>query len=167
MFILMMGGFFLPAQIQVRNEVDIEAVPAQIYPLVASQNEWTTWSIWSQKVDESIVFNNSHQDTLSWNSQHAGRGMLLITPLLQNSEIRTLLVLQDGKFELPGILRLQVVNENTTRVIWENTIHLGNNPIKRYIGKSVENVVHRDLSFCLEGLKAKISTSANQRNISP
>jgi len=149
----MMGGFFLPSEIHVENEVVLQKKPEEIYPALISLPQWKNWSIWSPSIDKTMQLEYPSRDEMSWTATHAGNGSLKITHAVKDSEVHTFLSVQDGKFELPGIIRLQIINENETKVIWNNTIKIGNNPLKRYIGGSVQSVVHRDIGECLKGLE--------------
>lgn len=155
----MAGGFLLPNKSVVVNEVIITQKPEIIYDKLVDLQQWTDWSIWSKKIDATMSFQYTNSDTgalnqqLFWKGNYSGSGSLRITHTIKDAEIHTLLSLQDEKFNLPGIMRLQVINENTTKVTWQNTISYGNNPLKRYMGISVASIVHRDIGACLNGLK--------------
>jgi len=149
----MMGGFFLPSRIEVENEIIINKSPEEIYPALVNLQQWKSWSIWSTRIDKTMQFEYPADNEVQWTAQHAGNGSLKITHAVKDSELHTLLSVQEGKFELPGIIRLQIIDEQQTRVVWNNTIIIGNNPLKRYIGSSVESVVHRDIGECLKGLE--------------
>jgi hypothetical protein len=149
----MMGGFFLPSIIEVENEITINKSPEEIYPALTNLEQWQYWSIWSNRIDKTMKTEYVSATEMQWTAQHAGNGSLKISQLVTDSQLHTFLSVQEGKFELPGTIRLQVISANQTKVIWQNTIKIGNNPLKRYIGSSVQSVVHRDIGECLKGLE--------------
>ncbi len=149
----MMGGFFLPSEIIVENEIVLNKKPEEIYPTLTNLNKWKHWSIWSPNIDKTMQLEYPSETEMTWTATHAGNGSLKITHYVKDSEVQTFLSVQEGKFELPGVIRLQIIDEHQTKVTWNNTIKIGNNPLKRYIGGSVQSVVHRDIDECLKGLK--------------
>jgi hypothetical protein len=157
--VFMLAGFFLPKQIEVRNEVTIKQSPVAIYSVVNNLNTWQQWSIWSTEIDSSMTYKFSDEmQKMMWNGNYGGNGSITFTGKIPDSEIQTFLSLQDDKFNMPGIIRLEIIDAQTTRVSWTNTIKLGNNPLKRYLGSSIQNVVHRDIGECLNGLQKFISS---------
>jgi hypothetical protein len=154
----MLGGFFLPSKTVVTNEVIIDKTPEQIYPFLIDLQQWQHWSIWSQRIDATMQIEFPSATEMKWTAQHAGSGSMKITHALLDSELQTLLSLQNGNFELPGVFRLQIMNEKQTKITWSNTIHSGNNPFRRYLSFSVEGVVKRDIGECMKGLEKFISS---------
>lgn len=149
----MMGGFFLPSEIIVENEIVLNKKPEEIYPSLVDLKKWKNWSIWSPNIDKTMQLEYPSATEMTWTATHAGNGKFQITHQVIDSEVQTFLSVQEGKFELPGVIRLQIIDEQQTKVTWNNTIKIGNNPLKRYIGGSVESVVHRDIDECLKGLE--------------
>jgi len=150
----MLGGFFLPKEIEVRNEVIIKQTPATIYSVVNNLNTWQQWSVWSVNIDKTMEYEiEEGAQKMLWNGNYSGKGSIEFKSKISDSEIRTYLSLQDDKFIMPGVMRLEIIDNATTRVSWTNTISFGNNPFKRYLGSSVKNVVHRDIGECLKGLE--------------
>jgi hypothetical protein len=149
----LMGGFLLPARKTVTNEIVINLTPQQIYPFLIDLRQWQHWSIWSTRIDATMHFEFPSENEMRWTSKYAGSGNMKITEALPDSELHTLLTLQNGNFSMPGIIRLQVITDGQTKILWNNTIDSGNNPLRRYMSYSVKNVVHRDIDECLKGLK--------------
>jgi hypothetical protein len=154
----MLGGFFLPKQIEVRNEVLINQSPGNIYSVLVNLKTWQQWSIWSYTIDTSMHYELENElQKMTWTGNYAGNGSIEFEKKIQDSEVQTVLSLQNDKFNMHGVIRLEIIDNETTRVSWTNTIMLGNNPLKRYLGSSIQNVVHRDIGECLKGLQKFIS----------
>ncbi len=152
------GGFFLPSAAETENTIEINRSASEVYATLIDIEQWERWSLWSSKVDATMEVEfqphpNITGSEMLWSGKYSGKGNLVFKHAVQDSELHIMLNIQDGKFQLPGIIRLEIVSPEKTNVRWTNTVRFGNNPMKRYIGSSIVSVIERDIGFCLNGLK--------------
>lgn len=127
---------FLPADYSVKRSIEINAKPSEIYPYLDTIRHWNRWSVWSKRVDSSIMiaYRGSRYGSgaaMMWYGRLKGSGQLEITISKPDTLMKYYMILEDGHFESSGYIRLDY-KRNSTKVTWYNEGSVYKNPILKY-----------------------------------
>ena len=131
-------GFLLPSHMEVQRTLVIEAPPQQIQPWLDNMKRWELWIPWNKQMDQTVeyIFSGPEKGvgaTLSWQGAKLGQGSLKLTKVEPKVGVQYEITFDQGNLLATGSLAYEPVPEGT-RLIWEDRLELGKNPLKRYLG---------------------------------
>jgi hypothetical protein len=150
-------AYLLPKQVAVERSIVINRAPEQIFPLVNSWARFNEWSPWF-KLDPAATYERTGPAegvgaANSWRGNAAvGVGKTAITQSVPPQRV-------DVRLEFEGMppssywIALQPEG-GATRVVWHLDSDMGNNPIGRWFGLALDNMVGKDYEAGLQNLKA-------------
>jgi len=157
-----LGSLLTPRHPTVTRSVDIAAAPAVVFPLVSDLRQFNEWSPWfEQDPNANFTFTGPTDgvgQTFHWqsNAPNVGSGSMTVEQLDPDKKVDIAL-----EFASQGTaatwFTLEPEGSGTgvsTKVTWGFTTDLGFNPIARYSGLMVDNVVGPDYERGLARLKA-------------
>jgi uncharacterized protein YndB with AHSA1/START domain len=151
-------AYALPSHYRVERSVDIDAPPSRIYPLVAETAAWKRWSAWNQRDPAmTIVYAGPASGSGAqwrWHSKTEGNGEMTFTSAEVDRRIGYKLFFPDFESTATGTITFDAASPTTTRVTWTNEGELGNNPVMRWMGLSMDRMVGNDFALGLANLKA-------------
>jgi hypothetical protein len=157
------GAYILPEAIHVERSTVIERPAASVFPYINSlrkANEWSPWADYDPNVKMSYAGAEEGQGArMSWaGNDKVGTGSQEITQSVPNRKVAS-----DLKFgaQAPAKAALTLTTTDAgTKVVWSLDIDLGNNPIARYVGTTLEAKVGADYDRGLAKLKALVEKPA-------
>lgn len=158
--VMLAVGFTLPRVVEVSRSIQINAPAEKVYPHVANLHAFQEWSPWSRlDPDMTVEFSGPEAGAgqkMSWTSQKddVGSGSQEIVAVEEN---RT--VVADLEFGGMGTAtaRFELEPEgDATRVTWSFKTDLGNNPLARMYGRTIEINVASQYDTGLATLKRAV-----------
>lgn len=160
--ILLIISFFLPSKVHVERIAVINAQPDIVFKQVNNLHNWNNWMPWN-KLDPNIKikYYGPEEGTgsgYSWSSENGqvGKGKLSITDNKPNESVITAMNFTDngvatGSFHLESL-------EGKTKITWGMEMDMGMNPVAKYIGLFMDQMIGADFEQGLSDLK-KVSES--------
>ncbi len=154
--VLCLVAFALPREVHVERSIEIDAPPEVVYPLIANLKTFHEWSPWADK-DPNAKYEwegpaEGVGAKMSWEgNSDVGVGTQEITAAVQNESVTTALDFGDqGQATANFILEK---TEKGTKVTWGFDGDMGNNPIGRWMGLFLEDMLGPDYEKGLSNLK--------------
>ncbi|GLP95647.1 polyketide cyclase [Paraferrimonas sedimenticola] len=161
MLAFIVGGFLLPSQYLVRQEVRIQASSEQIHPMVADLSRWPDWSPWQHnnpdlelKLGEQSFGAGANQ---AWfDNQGRQKGALEIThaDLDQGVNYR----MQVGSNTAEGRVYYQAHGLSATRVFWEMRGEFSQPIVGPYMAWFTRVAVSKNFQKGLDKLRQQVET---------
>jgi hypothetical protein len=162
--LLILVGFLLPRQVKVERSISINASALTVYPLVASPTSWQKWSVWNGRdPDMKMTFSGSSSGKgakWSWQSKTEGNGEMIFIEDDQPRSITYQLAFADWGMVSTGTFKFVPTNDVVTNVTWSMVADMGGNPIFRYFGLFMDQMVGKDFAGGLEQLKVLAEKTA-------
>lgn len=154
---LIIYSFYLPSRIRVMRNLQIKAPAERIFLLINNLHNWPQWSPWHGK-DPDMIVEFSGNDagvgaSYAWQSRHraVGNGSMLITESRANEYLANEMhFMQQGTAK--AFFRLEPSAEGTL-VTWTMETEMGQNPVKKLMGKMMDKWVGGDFERGLNNLK--------------
>lgn len=152
-----LGGFLLPKQMEVERSALIESDPATVFEYVNSQEKFHSWSPWADMDPQMqlVFFGPEHGvgSSMSWSSDvpQVGTGVQRIT--ISEPPQRVVAVMEfDG--QASSEMEFELTPEgNQTKVTWRYRVKFDNNPVSRYVGLALDDVLGPHYERGLEKLE--------------
>lgn len=159
--LFMVSGFLLPASYQISRSVQINAPHSLIYEQINDLKKWPEWTVWNTQTDPSLVLQYGSISvgegaSWQWNAEQMGNGTLKIVKSYPLEGVQYKLSMNEGRMEIDGNIKIEIIDSTQTKVIWLMHGALGNNPVRRYLGLMMNKWLAPDLEQNLEKLKNKI-----------
>ncbi len=156
------AAYLFPRIVHIERTIVIDRPAASVYPYVNSlrrANEWSPWAEYDPNV--KISYSGYEQGVgakMSWaGNKKVGSGSQEITQSILNRKVASEL-----KFGEQGPAKSSLTlttTEHGTKVVWTLDIDIGNNPIARYVGLSLDSKVGADYDRGLAKLKALVESA--------
>jgi dienelactone hydrolase len=152
-----LGGFLLPKETEVERSALIESDPATIFEYVNNLEKFHSWSPWAD-MDPNMQLEFSGPErgvgaSMSWSSEvpQVGNGMQRITVSEPSRRVVTALEF-DGQTSSESEFEL-IPEGNQTKVIWRFRVDFGSNPVSRYVGLALDDMLGQHYDRGLEKLE--------------
>ncbi|WP_421726445.1 SRPBCC family protein [Bauldia sp.] len=162
--ILVVVGFFLPRQPIVSRSIAVAATPDAVYAVVSDLRRFNDWSPWYGRDPDAVYTFTGPADgvgqTMRWESDmpEVGSGTMTIAALDPDSQVDI-----DLDFGDQGLASTWVTiapEGEGANVTWAFTTDFGYNPIARYLGMMIDDMIGGDYETGLEKLKAVVEQPA-------
>lgn len=154
--LLVAVGFALPSAFKVERAVQIEAPAAEVFGLIASPREWKRWSAWNARDPAMRIEYTGPESGLgagwSWQSASEGNGVMEFTAAVPGERLDYVLRFPDFGMESKGVLRIEPAGSGV-RLSWSNEGDMGGNPINRWFGLFMDDLVGPDFEAGLANVK--------------
>ncbi|MBK9729960.1 MAG: SRPBCC family protein [Chitinophagaceae bacterium] len=157
LLLLLVISFFLPAKVHVERVAVINAQPAIVFNQVNNLHNWNNWMPWN-KLDPNmkITYFGPEEGTgagYSWMSdnEQVGKGKLSITESKTNQSIITSLDFMEHGIAT-GSFGFEEA-DGGTKVTWGMDMDMGMNPMARYLGLFMDQMLGGDFDKGLSDLK--------------
>lgn len=161
--LLVVVSFFLPSKVRVERSIVINTSPEVPFNLINNLKQWPLWSPW-HKLDTNAVweFSESVEGTNAWytwksENPNVGNGKLTITDSKPFDTIMTKLEFEGMDASVAGYYFTQ--QDGATKLTWTLECEMGMNPIAKFFGLMMDNMIGSDYEKGLASLK-EISESA-------
>lgn len=161
LLLLLLGvGLVLPREISLERRVTIAAAPAEVFPHLNDLARFNRWSPWSQRdPDMTLRFEGPEAGVgqrMIWSSfnPQVGSGSQEIIESRPDALVRTLLDF-GAQGQAFAEWRLEPV-AGGTELVWGFSTDLGFNPVGRYFGFMVKDMVGADYEAGLSALKTLV-----------
>jgi hypothetical protein len=157
---LVIVSLFLPSTYRVERRVAINARPGAVFPHINTLTRWPEWTAWTEAKypDMRISFTGPEAGvgaSYSWEGKSSGRGTFKITMSEPDKGIGYDLDFENGKYVSKGAITLEPSDESVS-VIWSNEGDLGWNPVSRFFGLFMDNMMGPDFEEGLRNLQKKV-----------
>ena len=157
--ILIAVSIFLPSEYRISREVVVSAPAEKVFARINNLREWPNWTVWSER-DPDMKFTYSGPESgvgaaQRWDSETQGGGGLKIVRSDLNRYIAYDLEIDGFDFLSLGEFELHKVDKGT-RVVWVDNVELGINPMGKYFGLMLDDMVGADFEAGLANLKSLI-----------
>ena len=158
--VLGLGSLFLPSRYKVERSQLMNGSPESVYALLNTLKRWPEWAAWpvDHHPDTEIAYAGPEAGvgaSLTWQSKSSGTGGLKITGSEPAHGIRYEVEFEHGKYLCTGAIALRLVGE-MLEVTWTNQGKLGPNPVSRYFGLFLDNMMGPDMETGLHHLQKKV-----------
>ena len=154
-------AYALPASYRVTRSIDIDAPASKLYPLVAAPRAWQQWSAWNERDPAmEVVYSGPPAGAgakWAWKSKSEGDGVMTFTSADPERRIGYSLYFPAFDNTAEGAIVFEALTPTTTRVTWTNEGQLGNNPMMRWMGLAMDQLVGKDFATGLANLKTLAS----------
>ncbi|MHA1524831.1 MAG: SRPBCC family protein [Alphaproteobacteria bacterium] len=157
---LVAGAYLLPREIAIQRIITIEADAAKIFPYINSLRRTNEWAIWLKRDPGALVTYSGPEAGVGarvrWASrvQDVGTGAQEIVESTQDTQVATKL---DFGSQGTADARLTLTPSGAaTQVVWDFHTDLGLNPVARYFGLMIENMIAGDYDQGLAELKRQV-----------
>lgn len=153
------GAYMFPRAVHVERATVIARPAASVFPYVNSlrkANEWSPWAEYDPNVKMSYAGTEEGVGAkMSWaGNDKVGTGSQEITQSIINRKVAS--DLHFGS-QAPAKAALTLTTTDAgTKVVWSLDLDLGNNPIARYVGTTLDAKVGADYERGLAKLKALV-----------
>ena len=157
------GALLLENSYSIERSRTLAAPPAAVAPYLSDLTTWEDWTAWNSEAIPSLQreFGSIRQGvgaSMSWTDED-GSGALTITDVHANGGIDYELTLDYfGEAQSRGTLDLEPL-EGNTRVTWTTRGEYGANPLLRYMGFFIDDMLGGELEQGLERLEARVEGS--------
>ena len=158
MALVAVGGFFLPASLEVTRERVMPVPAPELYDRVASLRRWPEWAAWWQR-EPFLEVEHSGPGAgagaaMAWRSKQEGEGRAKIMSVSPDREVA--LAFDFGeRGDARSVIRLEEsADQKQTRVKWTFRTDFGANTGRRYFGLLLRPWVEQDLDEGLARLEA-------------
>ncbi len=153
--ILAIVSFFLPSRQSAQRTRDMAAPPEKLWPLIANPKEWPKWAAWNQR-DPNMKISYEGADSgagakWAWESKSEGNGSMVFDTAEPNKQLTYTIAFPDMGSTAKGRIALDPSGSGT-KVTWSFETDLGNNPMMRWFGLMIPNMVGKDFDTGLENL---------------
>jgi len=149
-------GFVLPSGFKVERSIEIGAPAQRVYGLISDPREWKRWSIWNQRDPAmQIVYSGAPSGegaSWAWKSKSEGSGAMEFNEAIENAGITYRLSFHEFDMESKGQIGISPTAKGV-RVTWTNEGEMGMNPLKRWFGAFMDQLVGPDFEAGLANLK--------------
>jgi hypothetical protein len=153
------GAYMFPQIVHIERSIVIDRPAASVFPLINSlkrANEWSPWVEYDPNV--KMTFAGAEEGVgaqMSWaGNDKVGTGSQTITQSVANRKVASELKF-GGQGPSKAALTL-TTTDGGTKVVWSLDIDLGNNPIARYVGTTLDAKVGADYDRGLAKLKTLV-----------
>ena len=153
------AAYMLPQIVHVERTTVIDRPAASIFPYLNSLHRANEWSPWTE-LDPNLKLSFAGPDEgigakMSWvGNKSVGSGSEVITQSIANRKVAVDLDFGD-QGRAKAALTLTTI-EHGTKVVWSVDIDVGNNPIGRYMGLSLDKMIGADYERGLARLKTLV-----------
>ncbi len=160
--IAVLVSYLLPGKYYVGRSIVVDADKELIYDQFCDFNNWENWTPWGQSMDSTasyeIVGSPCEVGAIqSWTGNIVGEGQLLITAVVPNEKMEYELAFDGGKYKSDGSFIIEP-QEDKFLLTWTDEGDLGYNPVARYMGLFMENMIGPDFEKGLSNLKSYVET---------
>ncbi len=154
--LLLVIGLLLPSHFAISRSLVINAPAERIFPHLDKPRAWKNWSVWNRR-DPAMQIDYAGPDqgvdaAWRWQSATEGNGNMTFTAVDANKQLTYRLSFPDFGMSSNGVLRLEPTGTGT-KVTWTNEGDMGNNPVNRYFGLFMDQMVGPDFEAGLSNLK--------------
>lgn len=155
--LLVFISFLLPKSYKVERQVAIQANDSILFHYVSHLKTWDKWTVWNTTADSTLVNTYSGEDgqtgaSQSWNGEILGQGKITLSQVHPNTYVEYQLSFDNDSFTSFGEIRLEPQSDYIL-VSWSNEGDLGYNPIYRYMGLFLDQMMGPDFQAGLDRLK--------------
>jgi uncharacterized protein YndB with AHSA1/START domain len=154
--LLLVISFFLPSHVHVERSRVVKAKPEAVFAQINDLHNWNNWMPWN-RMDPNMKITYADVTSgpgasYSWQSENenVGNGKLTITKSDPNRLVETEMdFMEHGKGS--GAFSIEEAADGT-KVTWSMDSDMGNNPLFKFMGLFMDNMVGGDFEKGLEDL---------------
>jgi uncharacterized protein YndB with AHSA1/START domain len=151
-------GFLSPREIRAENSIEIEAPPEAIFVCLTDLELWVEWEPWAEfDPGRTVRFGEIRRGpgaSFTWRGSKTGEGLMEIVEVVAPSRMEYREVHQgDEAGATRGVIELDRLGPQRTRVHWVWEADLGDNPISRVLGSLLRGGVEKGQRQGLENLR--------------
>ena len=148
-------AFLLSGRQSAQRSRDMAAPPEKLWPLISDPRQWPKWAAWNQR-DPNMKITYEGADSGAgakwhWESKSEGNGSMVFDSAEPNKQLSYTIAFPDMGSTAKGTIALEPAGSGT-KVSWSFETELGNNPMMRWFGLMIPNMVGKDFDTGLENL---------------
>jgi len=161
--LLVVVGWLLPREITIQRDIGIDKPADAIFPWVANLKTWPDWTMWNKREDPSLEYSYSGPESglgaaMSWTAKKLGDGTLTISDAKPDQFIRYEMRMKDRPIVVRGNIEFESVGGGATLVMWFDSVNLGANPLRRWLGLVLKPMMGKVFHRNLAGLRVAAET---------
>ena len=155
--LFLLVGSFLPATYWLERSMVINAPPVKVFGIVADLKTWEDWTAWNLKMDPTMKrtftgATNGLVSGMSWEGSKVGQGEMMLAKMAAPNSLSYGLSFDHGKYSSVGKFQFEPAGAGT-KVTWSDSGSLGANPVNRWAGLFMGQIIGPDFEQGLLGLK--------------
>jgi len=146
---------------RVARRTIIAKKPSEIFPLINDLRNWPRWTTWSRRDEIHYAYDGPPSGVgagQKWSSRKM-EGTLAITQSAPDQRVAYHLKIGPREHEFDGVISLEPVSANHTRVTWLSRWNGSANPYARYFDLLMKCWSKRDFDASLGNLRALAESS--------
>jgi uncharacterized protein YndB with AHSA1/START domain len=161
LLVLVVAAYFLPRGYRIERTVEIAAPPGQVFEWVGNLEKWRAWGVWYERDPAMAVTVSTDPGPaeaggwVSWQSETQGNGTARLVKAEPPWSAVYDLSFEGFDMTSRGSFRLEPTDAGV-RVIWTDSGDLGLNPVYRWFGLMLDQMVGADFEAGLARLKALV-----------
>lgn len=156
-------GLLLPGRRHVERSADLRAMPDEVWPWIAEPRRWTAWSPWLAKDPNTRLDYEGPASGVGagwrWSSRTQGEGRMRFVSADAPKTLGYELFFEQTGLKATGAFVL-TPSGGGTRVVWQLDADLGWNPLARWFGLGLDNLVGADFEAGLGRLAMQVQAGA-------
>ncbi|HVE85010.1 MAG TPA: SRPBCC family protein [Myxococcales bacterium] len=153
-------GFILPSRQRVVRTVEVQAPVSAVFPLINNlKTGWTQWNPFVSPDDKTYQVSYSGPEegvgaSQAWDGEKTGEGKLKIIRADPTRGIDYQVMLMHDSYRLDSSFTCEPKGQ-VTQVTWTCDMEVGNNPLRRYFGLTMDRFLGGEMERGLGAIKAK------------
>lgn len=169
--LVLLGGFLVPREFDVERSIVIDSSTEQIFDPVNTLKRWPEWTTWNPTNYPNLKYSYDGPESgvgakSSWTDPEAGNGRMEITSADASTGIEYTLDFE-GFDTSYGRIRFDDAGDGSVKVSMGMSGTMGNDPISRYFGLLMDDMMGSDFEQCLTGLKTLVESAPAVESVDP
>ena len=158
-------GFLLPSRQRITRSVEVKAPVSAVFPLLNNlKTGWTQWNPFVSPDDKTYQISYSGPEegvgaSQAWDGESTGEGQMKILRADPTRGIDYEVVLMHGSYRMESSFTCEPKGQVTV-VTWTCDTELGNNPLQRYFGLTMDGFLGSEMQKGLDTIRAKSEAAA-------
>jgi hypothetical protein len=154
--LVLLVALFLPSQVHVERNAQINAPDSVVYAYLIDFNNRTSWDPWFEmEPSAEVTISGSEKGVgarYAWKGEEIGSGEMTIVEVQENKSIKSRLVFIEPQSSESDVLWTLEGSENSTKITWAFDTDMGY-PVERYFGLLMDNMLGPSFENGLSNLK--------------
>jgi hypothetical protein len=153
----MVLGVILPEGWEAEASIEVQATPAQVFPLLNRAARWEEWTPSPESGTEYFGPDEGAGSGRRWDDLGYGQGEFVILSSQPSRSVAYAVQVEEGAIEIQGRIDLDSVSRGTI-IRWTEIGDFGWNPLLGYLASRMSNLQSVQLNASLSNLKELVES---------
>lgn len=153
----MVLGLILPGGWEAEASIEVQATPAQVFPMLSRAASWEEWTPSPESGTEYFGPAEGAGSGRRWDDLGYGQGEFVILTSQPSHAVDYAVQVEEGAIEIQGRIELDSVAGGTV-IRWTETGDFGWNPLLGYLASRMSDLQGAQLNASLSNLKERVES---------